>query len=348
MKPALLVLVMLISLTTAAQRVPYNSDACWSSFVIQDTVPQPESGDTCLVFVSNRYFQRDSLRFLDEFVDTAHLSYFFLRKQGPQWQVFQTSSLSDAMDMLPDRRDIVVYAEGMGKVFTNNVERAGFMTEQYGVNVVMFDYSSTNSEYRPSRNFKFARANAALSSRQYFSLLKDFQSARDAQADWMSGIKLTLFFHSMGNIILRNMMLTQHFADLNAQPFVDNVLINAACVPQRHHADWVEHIRFAGNVFIHYNRHDIQLKGAHLLTFQDQLGEVVHQHAGNAHYINFHDYVGWKHSYFLNFPYSKFQLTEGMKLYFNQVFKGNAATMTPPAKESNTLLTSKAPAAVND
>lgn len=342
MKPLFLALAMLISITAAAQRVPYNSDASWSAFAVQDTVPQPGAGDTCLVFVSNRHFLQDSLRFLDELIDTARVHYFFLRRQGPQWQVFQTNSLSDAMEMFPGHRDIVVYAEGMGKIFTNNVERASLMTEQYGVNVVMFDYASINNDYRPSRNFKFARANAALSSKQYFALLKDFQAARDAHADWIAGAKLTLFFHSMGNIILRNMMLTQHFADLNAQPFVDNVLINAACVPQRHHAEWVEHIRFAGNVFIHYNRHDIQLKGAHLLTFQDQLGEVVHQHAGNAHYINFHDYVGWKHSYFLNFPNSKFQLTDGMKLYFNQVFKGNTATMKPAPGEGNTLLTSKA------
>ncbi|PUZ20458.1 Alpha/beta hydrolase of unknown function [Chitinophaga costaii] len=341
MKCILLALILCLPIITNAQHGGYNSDTGWSRFSMQDTVPQPGANDTCLVFVSNRHFLRDSLRFLDEYVDTSHLNYFFLRKQGPQWQVFQTTSLSDAMELLPIRRDIVVYAEGMGKIFTNNVERAYLMTTQYGVNVVMFDYSSINTTFKPAKNFKFARTNARISAGQYFTLMKDFQAAREANAPWISGERLTLFFHSMGNIILRQMMLTQHYTALNSYPFVDNVVINAACVPQRDHIAWVKDIRFAGNIYIHYNKNDIQLKGAHLLTFQDQLGEKIHQRAPNAHYINFHDYVGWKHSYFLNFPFSKFQLSDDMKMYFSALLRGNAVSMLP-GKNTAPLLTSKA------
>jgi hypothetical protein len=339
MKRLMILLLVILSSEARAQLSFYNSDAYWSNFCLQSSCAEPSVTDTCLVFVSNRHLRPDSLRFVDEYVDTAGLKYFFLQKQEGVWNVYQAPSLSDAMHLLPEKRDIVVYAEGMGKIFTTNVERALLMRSQYHVNVVMFDYSSINTTYKPSRNFKFARNNAKLSAPHYFQLLKTLQQARLNNEDWVQHVKISTFYHSMGNIIIREMMRSGHYEELNDHPFIDNLVLNAACVPQRGHKDWVEHIRFANNVYIHYNRMDIQLKGAHLLTFTRQLGEKVRGHrAANATYVNFHKQVGHQHSYFLNFPQNEYKMTDEMKAYFNQLFSGNTASLK--GKDGNTLLTS--------
>lgn len=337
MKRLLILLLLALPTIACAQLSFYNSDAYWSNFCLQNSCAEASVTDTCLVFVSNRHVHPDSLRFVDEYVDTAGLKYFFLQKHAGKWNVYQTSGLEEAMNLLPEKRDIVVYAEGMGKIFTSNVARAVLMRSQYHVNVLMFDYASINTTYRPSRNFYFAKNNARLSAPHYFALLKRLQQGRMENEYWAQHVKISTFYHSMGNIILKEMMEHQPYQELNSFPFIDNLVINAACVPRKNHKEWVENIRFANQVYIHYNRMDLQLKGAHMLTFRSQLGEkVVGGRASNATYINFHKQVGHQHSYFLNFPQNEYRMTDEMKEYFARLFTGNDAAL----KSKNTLLTS--------
>lgn len=340
MRRFLILLCIIISFSAHAQLSYYNSDACWSNFCLQANCVKPALTDTCLVFVSNRHLYRDSLRFVDEFVDTAGLKYFVLQKQAGKWNVFEVPTLNDAMRLMPEKRDIVVYAEGMGKIFTTNVERALLMRSQYDVNVVMFDYASINTTYKPSRNFKFARSNARLSAPHYFRLLQLIQQSRQDKEDWAEHVKISTFCHSMGNIIFMEMMKHQPYDQLNKAPFIDNVVLNAACVPSKGHKEWVERIRFANKIYIHYNRSDWQLKGAHLLTLSRQLGEKLKRPlATNATYVNFHDQGGRQHSYFLNFPQNDYRMTPEMKDYFARLFSGNTAVL-----EEEKTLAKKQPA----
>ncbi|MGX5819925.1 hypothetical protein ACWKWU_17140 [Chitinophaga lutea] len=340
MKRLLTALLLCLSSEAAMAQLTYNNSAeSWSKFVLQPSEDQiPRASDTCLVFVSNRFIHPDSLRFVDEFVDTARLKYFFLEKTQGRWQVFQHATLSEAMEHMPPGRDIVVYAEGMGKIFTANVQRAYLMSKQYGVNVVMFDYASTNTTYKPSKNFKFARANARLSSGQYLQLLKALQEARRNGEPWIANAKLTTFNHSMGNIILEQMVKLHDISGINSEPFIDNMVINAACVPQKNHEDWVEKIRFAKQIYVHYNRTDLQLKGAHVLMLRRQLGEKPGKRgrADNVVYVNFHDVAGWQHSYFMNFPYNEYRLTPAMISYFSKLFNGQGIS----SQEVTSLLVS--------
>ncbi|AWO01260.1 hypothetical protein DLD77_05915 [Chitinophaga alhagiae] len=328
MKRFLTAIFLMAGITVAQAQngaAPYNSNEHWQEFLLQPETLKPQTqSDTCLVFVSNRYIHPDSLRFADEHLDTTSLKYFFLQKTGGKWNVYQAPSLGEAMEHMPRGKDIVVYAEGMGKIFTANVVRAKLMAAQYKVNVIMFDYASINNSYKPSKNFKFARHNARLSAGQYLQLMRQLQQAKTAGAPWIEGARLTTFYHSMGNIILEEMVQHQHISGLNNTPFIDNLVINAACVPQKGHAEWVEKINFAKQVYIHYNRSDLQLKGAHLLMLKKQLGEKVKKRhrASNAVYVNFHNMVGWQHSYFMNFPKNEFRLTPAMVAYFSRIFNG--------------------------
>jgi hypothetical protein len=330
MKRLVILLLLAFSSVAHAQLSFYNSDAYWSNFCLKNTCAQPSVNDTCLVFVSNRHLQPDSLRFVDEYVDTAGLKYFFLQRREGKWNVFQAPTLEEAMELLPEKRDIVVYTEGMGKIFTSNVERALLMRSQYNVNVIMFDYSSINTTYKASKNFTFARRNARNSAPHYFQLLKTLQLARKNDEYWVQHVKISTFYHSMGNIIMRQMMKHEPFEELNQTPFIDNLVLNAACVPSRNHKQWVENIKFAKHVYIHYSRTDWQLKGAHVLTFASQLGEKAgpaRYRASNATYVNFHEQGQWQHSYFLNFPYNDYRMTDAMKEYFAKIFTGNMANL---------------------
>lgn len=204
------------------------------------------------------------------------------------------------------------------------------MAAQYHVNVVMFDYASINTTYKPSKNFKFARQNARLSAGQYRSLLTMLKAARDADEPWIRDVSVSTFYHSMGNIILEQMMKGEATGVLAAdgEPFVDNLIINAACVPMKRHAKWVKKIHFAKQIYIHYNKRDLQLKGAHLLTMKRQLGEKVtrRQLAPNARYVNFLEVARWQHSYFMNFPYNEYRLNPAMVAYFGRLFNGQGVT----------------------
>ncbi len=330
MKRLLTGIILLLACAAQAQLSNYNSQAYWSRFALQAGHQHPTGSDTSLVFVSNRFIHPDSLRFVDEFLDTTALKFFFLEKQQGTWKVYQEPTLAEAMEHMPIRRDIVVYAEGMGKIFTSNVERAQLMSAQYGVNVVMFDYASINTTYKPSKNFRFARQNAKLSASQYRELLTMIKTARDNQEPWIQDVSVSTFYHSMGNIILEQMMKGTPDGILakDVQPFVDNLIINAACVPMKRHARWVENIHFAKNIYVHYNKRDLQLKGAHFLTFRRQLGEKVtrRQRAGNAQYVNFLEVARWKHSYFMNFPYNDYRLNPAMVAYFTRLFNGQGIT----------------------
>lgn len=341
MKRFILAFLFIVNMATAsAQYTGYNSNDSWSKFSLQALTAQPiPNADTCLVFVSNRHILADSLRFVDESLDTTALKYFFLQKLDGKWNVYKASSLSDAMEHLPYRKDIVVYAEGMGKVFTSNVARAQLMSAQYNVNVVMFDYASTNSTYKPSKNFRFARSNARNSAAQYLSLLKEIRQARVDDAPWLSGLKLSTFYHSMGNIILEKMVQEHDISSINQEPFIDNLILNAACVPMKEHSEWVEKIKFAKQIYVHYNRTDIQLKGAHLLTMKRQLGEKItrRQEANGVVYVNFHELVGFKHSYFMNFPYSDFKLPQPLVDYFSKLLTGKDLT----SQELSTMMATK-------
>lgn len=330
MKRLLTGLFLMLACTAQAQLSNYNSQAYWSQFALQAGHQQPSGSDTALVFVTNRFIHPDSLRFVDEFIDTSALKYFYLEKLHGTWKVYPEPTLAEAMAHMPARRDIVIYAEGMGKIFTSNVERAQLMSTQYGVNVVMFDYASINTQYKPSKNFRFARQNARLSARQYRELLTAIKAARNNNEPWIQDASVSTFYHSMGNIILEQMMKaeTAGITGDGEQPFVDNVIINAACVPMKRHARWVEKIRFAKNIYIHYNKRDLQLKGAHLLTFKRQLGEKVtrRQMAANARYVNFLEAARWQHSYFMNFPYNEYRLNPAMVAYFSRLFNGQGVT----------------------
>jgi hypothetical protein len=114
---------------------------------------------------------------------------------------------------------------------------------------------------------------------------------------------LTLFFHSLGNNVLREIVqhgLSSRYSDAI---WVDNIILNAPCVPRRNSKRWIDSLRMSRHVFVHYNPHDESLKWARILSFGGILGErPANPLSQRAVYINFNTLCGSSHSNFLNVP----------------------------------------------
>lgn len=277
----------------------FNDTAWWERLVYEEQpVIKDFSGvDTSIIVVSNRQKTDDKLRFMSEVRGDGKLFYFFVYAYKGRWHVLQVKDLQAAITYMPDK-DWVIYTEGMGKIFTSELNRGMQMTSQYDVNVIMLDYPSITTTKRQLGNYLFSIRNARASYKDYVPVLKNIRD-KYLQGDLGNG-KMALFFHSMGNYLMQQTVKQKQLYQLNGIKWADVVILNAACVPHRGHSKWISKINFAGGIYVHYNPEDHTLYWPELFNKKKQLGRRLRSPlADNAHYINFNPIVGKGHSYFL-------------------------------------------------
>jgi hypothetical protein len=297
----------------------------WANLLYQSERTTPQTGDTAFVMVSNRKFLPGQTRFATEQRNSDTLRYFVLKKQpnGP-WTVTQVPDLYTAIRALPPQRDWLLYTEGMGKRFTDNVERGYLMSSTYGLNVILYDYPSRRSDLGLMKNFRFSLAEARASGDGWVRVLQETDNLRRSGA--MGDKQLTLFFHSMGNLSVREAALQKRIPAFTRPP-ADHVILNAPCVPARHHAEWLSDLNLGRQTFVHVNRGDYKLRGASLLSGNRKLGNKPGKEvAPGVHYIDFHASQGRTHNYFLWIPGRDNPLHPPVKTYFAHVLQG----LTPP------------------
>jgi hypothetical protein len=292
---------LLTPLSAHAQIEFFNTEAFWQKLV-QDpasTEVRLSPGDTAIVVASNRIPDTANLRFMSMLRDGKQVRYFFVYTSGGKWHVKKTRDLYAAIRLMPDRnRDWVVYTEGMGKVFPTDLDRGFNMTGLYDVNVIMLDYPSITKAKRIS-NYFFANKMAHLCYQDFVPVLDTIRKI-NLHGDLGKG-RLTLFFHSMGNIMMRQIVKKGMLPGINKEVWVNNIILNAPCVPRRNHKKWVDKIAFAERIYIHYNPKDYTLGGAYLLSKKIPLGKNLKRPiSGKAVYINFHPIAGMGHSNFLS------------------------------------------------
>lgn len=286
---------------TSAQIAYYNTETFWSNLKLlkPEAIQNLPSIDTAAIIATNRKYQKNELRFLSDEYEGG-IRYFFVFVKNGKWQVLPVSSLSTAIQLLPNKNnDWVIYTEGMGKLFTTAMDRAFQMNLQYKVNVILLDYPSISSKYKRTRNYYFAKKHAEMAYEDFSPVLDSIKSLRQAQK--MGNGKLNLFFHSMGNIVLEKLVKEHKIAAINNSKWVDNLILNAACVPQRNHKTWLDKINFSKRTYVLYNPNDYTLSGAYFMSKRQQLGmRVNYPLSKQAQYFNFETIVGNHHSNFLN------------------------------------------------
>jgi hypothetical protein len=146
--------------------------------------------------------------------------------------------------------------------------------------------------------------------------------------------KLSMFFHSMGNNVIRKIASTKYLKRYNDAVWVDNLILNAPCVPYRRSFRWIDSIRFAKHVFVHYNPYDQTLKWARIIGFRRILGERPGARiANNATYVNFNPLCGGGHSNFLSLR-GRQPASKACTHHYDQLFHGNATLDTTMYRKS--------------
>jgi hypothetical protein len=282
-----------------------NTERFWKTITFEDHSVSatakpalPADAENIMVIASNRTLTAGKTRFMSEARSNEGLNYFIVFIKNKQWQVWKTSIEAAIASVHNINDDWVIYTEGYGKIFTTGLYRGLSMTMQHHVNVIYLDYPSYSTIKNGLGNYKFALTNAKQAGYDFAPLLRTLKAYRENGR--MGHGRITLFFHSMGNNALREIVKQDLLTPINNKVWVDNLVLNSACVPQRHHAEWVDKIRFAKRVYINYNPEDVTLSGATLVSLTRQLGLGARNHLSKqAIYINFNELCGRNHSNFV-------------------------------------------------
>lgn len=292
----------LITIIDSKAQIDYfNSDDFWHKMSLKPLNYKAtiSTGDTAVIIASNRVFNDTDIRFLPD-IYKGGIRYFVVYSRMGKWNVIPVTDLKTAVNYLPEKnKDWIIYTEGMGKLFTTAADRGMQMNAFYGVNVIMLDYPSIKAKWRRTRNYYFSKHNATIAYKDFAPVLDTIKMLRDKNL--LGNQSINFFFHSMGNIVFEELVLHNKITQFNKDVWVNNLILNAACVQQRHHKRWLDKVNFAKRIYVLYNPHDFTLGGAYFMSKMNQLGMKVKRPLSNkATYINFEYLAGKRHSNFLN------------------------------------------------
>ncbi|OJV53517.1 MAG: hypothetical protein BGO31_01215 [Bacteroidetes bacterium 43-16] len=301
----------------------FDSDSFWRSIkVLDEDALIAADADTLVALVSNRVLDYEDLKFAKEVSEPSGQLHYFLAfvKEG-KWSIKACKDLSSLLERLDKGKSLVVYTEGYGKNFPAGLFRAFAMRAQYGVNVLYLDYPSINSTKQRLGNWRFVLKEANKAGVDFVPVLDSLYHYPLREYHFP---KITLFYHSMGNLALKNMLKNDFSAAFSQRKWVDNLVLNAACVPAKGYTQWLEQAHFARNILIHYNPEDRTLKGAQLISGNRKIGvQPGEKVLDKVLYLNFNRFVGDGHSYFLDLPYRE-KMAQPVADYMQRVLNGAA------------------------
>ena len=300
----------------------FDSDSMWRQITIHNDTRYLALTyrDTFIIAVTNRAMNSSGPRLFSQERDSAGRLHFMLVKMhNAAWDVYLLPSLRDILKAVQIPENAwVIYTEGFGKIFTAGMDRGLRLNAQHSVNVIYLDYPSYSTAKGIVGNYHFALRNAKIAGYDFAPVLDTI--ARFRNTGLFGNTYISLLFHSMGNNVMREILLHDSLlAGMNDRPWAENLIFNSACVPEKDHATWMNKAHFAQHIYVHFNRKDKSLAGAKFMSFTNQLGQkprrplagfyysgdhrqlVTSFNNGGAPgviYINFHPLVGNRHSNF--------------------------------------------------
>lgn len=130
------------------------------------------------------------------------------------------------------------------------------LESDYSAKVIMYHWPSWEGV------LGFPDKNARQSAKDLKAVIGSIAAYRDKHKERGKKIKFTLFTHSMGSIVLEEVMLNEG-GDRLSNVF-DTVVINASCSAGENHAKWVDKIRLSDHIYIVINQHDPTLGKAEM------------------------------------------------------------------------------------
>ena len=204
------------------------------------------------------------------------------------------------------RQDWVLFLHGDNKPFEHAVLEGLNIQNTHNIKVIIFSWPSRSLELNGLKNLESSYRNLLKSSDHFKSVIRTMYCLRNSGTDFFDKNKLSLFVHSLGNYYLEN-IVNEHFLLESGSLLFDNVIINAAAVEQENHKKWLEQLHVQKNVFITFNKKDINLLALRIFSKHGmKLGERAKlPFANNAVYFNFTKSVGFRlntkstHTYFI-------------------------------------------------
>jgi len=336
MRPFLLIAFLLIGGRIFSQKDKLSgppSYCNWANVSLNKNY-NPSEDDTCLFVASIRNYNETKHEFVDYDYDaTGTIKYFAVYFKGNHWVAVPHSTLTELMELKKTFKNFVVLAEGLGKTFTSGVDRATKLMRVYDVDELFFDWPTARPYMRSGKNIKVTSYLAPKAAKVYASFLKDFQDYKTAHSEKFQTV--TLFFHSMGNLLLMYNLKNNAFNSISPS-FANSVVLNAACVNQTNHKVWLDKLSFADQIYVTINDKDRNLRGASIIFGDHQLGEKPKAvFCEKANYINFSKVLDKEHNYYIMQPL----LTEKyfLRKFYATIFEGK----TPEKNYPETLIKKK-------
>ncbi len=286
-KRGLLVLLLFLGLLSKANKKVLSADSTY------------KSSDSCIVFVTTRAVNTESgMHIFDNTVAKDNrLRFYNIYFKGKEIKIAPRKTLEEAMDNANISTDFMLYTEGHGKLFSDNVERGIQTSRLYAVSVIMFDWPSKVPGYKVEKDFHTSFRTARSVTKQFNELLLALGEYRN-NAHKENITNLSMFFHSMGNAVLLN-TLRKYGSEKYNSNLADNIIFNAPCVPSRGHYKLLEKLCIQKNIYVMYNKKDPALKGATFLLGEFLLGSRPMRLAKNANYLDLKKVARISHNCFL-------------------------------------------------
>lgn len=288
-------LVISVSLLKS-QNYQYHSACDWDKIILdKNYIPTDE--DSCIVLASVRGCEESEKIFMGYDCDKNASTYYFnIYFKGNKWICVPKKNLTECLMGKTDL-NAVMFVEGFGRTFTTALDRGTKLSRTYHNQVIMFDWPTYRPQLKARKNYKLTRAESEKLSEPFGKFIDSLNQYKQThQASFKS---LSLILHSMGNLLMMHAIRKNYIQTKDT--LFDALILNAACVSQRKHAEWVDKIKIQKYLYITRNNHDKILNGAKLISgLERQLGERPRKpYAHNALYIDFSRVLGTEHNYFL-------------------------------------------------
>jgi len=263
-------------------------------------------GTSVYVMTNQQVIQNDSATFSwGDLIETEQPAFFkatFYAVDSIQYEKVDSLTFMQMMSERPG--NWLFFVHGAGKTFQRAVWRAFDIAYNYDMNVVAYSWPSANPRDMSFKGFKYQLMKYQQSLPHF---KKSFEFIKAFKQNYMKADEsLNMMLHSMGNMLLEDLVKNEELDDMPHDLF-DNLILNAASVKEENHKAWVEKLDMQKRIYINMNRGDVNLKGVRFFLRQGiQLGQKVKSPpADNAVYINFTKAVGFKlppgksHTYFI-------------------------------------------------
>ena len=160
-------------------------------------------------------------------------------------------------------KNFVFYVHGRGKHPQKAFNYLPKFQSEYNVVTMMFTWDSWSNWYtRPAEN-------ALEEAPRLITCLEEFQKFKENNKTLFKNRLAHFILHSMGNIILKEILEQYPVLQLD-QLLFDSIILNAADVPSKNHNEWLQKLQLSKKVYVTLNGDDIVLAASRHIDFSGQ------------------------------------------------------------------------------